>query len=397
MGLKARGHTIGILTSRHEINKTPLGEVDIWRVLNLEGDLLYYQPLHFFTRWRLEHQENSANLKRIIQAFEPDILFTWGMWAMSQDLPALAESLLPSRVVYYISDYWPSSKNIHKQFWDRAARQKFMRPPKRILGVIAQSLLNNNKRPALKFEHVICVSNAVRDILVKAELPLHQATIIHGGTDLERFENTRKRDFSARPLRLLYAGQLVSHKGVHTAIEAMGKLADSWDSKQATLTIVGSGHPEYESYLRSLVDREHLHDIITFHRPVTREEMPSLMQNFDVLVFPSTYEEPFARIIQEAMLAGLVVVGTTTGGSKEIMFEDINGLTFAPEDASALTRQIRRLLADPALCLRLSLTGQQNTLGKFTLQRMIVEIEAYLIQVIESSIGNEIQVVGVPL
>ena len=381
LGLKARGHTIGILTSRHGIEKIPPGEKDIWRLLHLEGDLFYYRPLHFFTRWRQERKENLLNLERTVQIFAPDILFVWGMWAMSKELPALAERLLPAHVVYYISDYWPSAKDMHTQYWDMAARQWLMRLPKRIFSDIAQSLLAKNGVPELKFENAICVSAAVRDILVEAGLPLHKATIIHGGTDLERFQSIRERDFSARPLRLLYAGQLSSHKGVHTAVKAMGMLVNSQAADEATLTIVGSGHPEYEALLRNLVNRENLHDCVSFHGPVSKEEMPALLQRFDVMIFPSVYEEPLARMTQEAMLAGLIVVGTTTGGTKEILIDGNNGLTFATEDAQGLARQIRRLLEDPALCLRLSLAGHQTTLEKFTLTRMVDEIDAYLINV----------------
>ena len=50
--LKARGHTVNVLTSRYEREKAPTGEQRIYRLLYLEGDLNYYQPLHFFTGWK---------------------------------------------------------------------------------------------------------------------------------------------------------------------------------------------------------------------------------------------------------------------------------------------------------------------------------------------------------
>ena len=240
------------------------------------------------------------------------------------------------------------------------------------------SMLAKEGKPVLKLDQVICVSARVRDLLVEAGLPVQHARIIHGGTDIERFLDVRKRDYLSGNLKLLYAGQLVRHKGVHTAIEAMARLVNQQRTNQITLTLVGSGHPDYEAFLHDLVERERLQDFVTFHKPVSKDEMPAILQQFDVLIFPSIYEEPLARITQEAMASGLVVVGTTTGGTKEILRDGETGFTFAPEDADGLAEQISRLITDPDLCCRLAQAGRQSVVENFTLEKMVNEIEAYL-------------------
>ena len=106
--------------------------------------------------------------------------------------------------------------------------------------------------------------------------------------------------------------------------------------------------------------------------------MSTILQQFDVLIFPSIYEEPLARITQEAMASGLVVVGTTTGGTKEFLRDEGTGLTFTPEDADGLAEQVTRLSLDPDLCNRLAQAGRQAVLENFTLDKMVKEIEVYL-------------------
>ena len=376
--LAEQGHTIEVLTSCYELAKVPAGEHNIFRLLHLEGDLNYYQPLHFFTRWKKQHRENLVVLEQTVKDFAPDLVFVWGMWALSKALPALAEQLLPGRVVYYLSDYWASALDMHTMYWQSATRHESMQSPKRVLGKVAMSMLAKEGQPDLKLEHVICVSARVRDLLVEAGLPIQHARIIHGGTDVERFLGIRKRDYSSGHLKLLYAGQLVRHKGIHTAIEAMARLVNQQRLNQITLTLVGSGHPDYEALLRDLVERERLHDFVTFRRPVSKEEMPAILQQFDILIFPSIYEEPLARMTQEAMASGLVVVGTTTGGTKEILKDGETGLTFTPEDADGLADQVTRLISDPDLCCRLAEAGRQTVLENFTLDKMVNDIEAYL-------------------
>jgi glycogen(starch) synthase len=384
--LAERGHTIGVLTSRYELAKAPGSEQNIYRLLHLEGDLAYYQPLHFFTRWKKQHRENLFFLEQTVKKFAPDLIFVWGMWALSKALPALAEQLLPGRVVYYLSDYWPSALDMHTTYWQSSTRRSPMQVPKRVLGKVAMSMLTDEIQPDLKLEQVICVSARVRALLVEAGLPIQHAHIIHGGTDIERFPGVRRQDDLSGNLKLLYAGQLVRHKGVHTAIEAMAKLVNERSINQITLTLVGSGHPDYEAYLRDLVARGHLHDIVTFHEPVSKDKMPAILQQFDVLIFPSIYEEPLARMTQEAMASGLVVVGTTTGGTLEILRDGETGLTFAPEDADGLAKQVARLITDPDLRCRLAQAGRQTVLENFTLDKMVKEIEAYLVDCFDKSL-----------
>ncbi|HET9905371.1 MAG TPA: glycosyltransferase family 4 protein [Anaerolineales bacterium] len=372
-------HSVGVLTSRYEREKAPPSEQNVYRILHLEGDLSYYRPLRFFTRWKKQHRENLAFLEQTVKDFAPDLIFVWGMWALSKALPALAEQLLPGRVVYYLSDYWPSAMDMHTTYWQSPTRRGPMEVPKRVLSKAAMSMLAKEDQPDLKLEHVICVSARVREILVEAGLPIQHATVIHGGTDVERFLSVRKRDFRSGKLKLCYAGQLVWHKGVHTAIEAMAILVNQHRINQITLTVVGSGHPDYEVYLRSLVEKEGLHPFVTFHKPVSKSEMPALLEQFDGLIFPSIYEEPLARMTQEAMASGLVVVGTTTGGTKEILRDGETGLTFAPEDADGLAEQITQLIRNPDLGFRLAQAGHQTVLESFTLDRMAQQIEAYLL------------------
>jgi glycosyltransferase involved in cell wall biosynthesis len=156
---------------------------------------------------------------------------------------------------------------------------------------------------------------------------------------------------------------------------------DSLDDMQ--LTIVGSGHPEYEQSLHKLVDESNLEGRVFFWPRVPREEMPLLLRKFDVLVFPSLWDEPLARMMQEAMACGLLVVGTPTGGTPEILKDGETGLTFPPGDAKALASQLQRLLKDHELRDKLSHNARRIVESKFSLTRMVDEIEEHLEAVAE--------------
>jgi len=56
----------------------------------------------------------------------------------------------------------------------------------------------------------------------------------------------------------------------------------------------------------------------------------------------------------------------------------VNALVFPPEDADALAECILRLRWDPDLRYRLAQAGQHTVLERFTLERMVDEMEAWL-------------------
>ncbi|MCA9957687.1 MAG: glycosyltransferase family 4 protein, partial [Anaerolineales bacterium] len=151
------------------------------------------------------------------------------------------------------------------------------------------------------------------------------------------------------------------------------------------LTILGSGAPAYEAYLRQQAQELGVIDLIEFRGFVPREQMPAILAAHDVLVFPSIWAEPLARMVQEAMACGLVVIGTDTGGTPEILYDGENGLVFPADDAQTLAAKMNLLLQDRSLPLTLAQAARRTVEARFTLERMVDELEAYFAQVIGAS------------
>jgi glycosyltransferase involved in cell wall biosynthesis len=136
-----------------------------------------------------------------------------------------------------------------------------------------------------------------------------------------------------------------------------------------------------------MVTEEKLEANIEFRARVPREEMPALLHDFDALILPSIYEEPLARIAQEAMASGVILIGTLTGGTKELLLDGENGLAFMPEDPHGLAAQIERLLKDQELAQRLRLAGLNTIDERFSIERMVNEIESYLAETVRQEPG----------
>jgi glycosyltransferase involved in cell wall biosynthesis len=83
-----------------------------------------------------------------------------------------------------------------------------------------------------------------------------------------------------------------------------------------------------------------------------------------------------ARTVMEAMAAGVLVIGSEVGGQPELLADGSNGLAFRAGDADALADRIARVLEDPSLRQRLAWAGRETVLERFTLERMVMEMEA---------------------
>ena len=83
--------------------------------------------------------------------------------------------------------------------------------------------------------------------------------------------------------------------------------------------------------------------------------MPDLYRRADVIVYPSSVEEPFGLAMLEAMASGKPIVVTNSGGMPEIIQNDVNGYVVPKGNHEALANKIIKLLS----CEKL---GQQ--LGK---------------------------------
>jgi glycogen synthase len=382
--LAERGHSLAVLTSNCPATGQDENGIPVFRRLHLESDPLHYRPLSLLTRpWRQE--QNRRALLETVRKFRPDVVFVWGLWNMSRDVAAAAEALPAVKVVYYVSDHWPVHATPHDVYWRLPGRRWYLKPAKAVANRLALALLEwQGGEAPLKFERAICVSKTLRQSLVEKGAPLERAAVIYNGIDVAVFSRHKPGANGREPdecLRLLYAGRLSHDKGVHTAVAALARLVHQGHEK-VSLALAGDGAPGYVASLKDLVSRHRLDSHVTFHGLVDRERMPALLSHCDVLVFPSIAAEALPRMPQEAMACGLVVVGTTTGGTRELLLDGETGLTFPAEDDETLSNQLLRLAREPELRRRLAQAGRQTILEKFTMDRMVDEIESYLQEVV---------------
>jgi glycosyltransferase involved in cell wall biosynthesis len=180
---------------------------------------------------------------------------------------------------------------------------------------------------------------------------------------------------------------------VHIAIKALGRLVQDYGFQNVELLIAGTGDRDYLTFLEYLVRRHRLEKQVTFLGGQEKEAMPALYHQADIFLFTSVWQEPFGRVLVEAMAAGVAVVGSTVGGTAEILRDNETALTYPAGDAEKLAAQVARLIESPELRQQIATAGKQVALERFDIQRMAMEIESYLEQIVQQAEG---QTAGTP-
>lgn len=201
--------------------------------------------------------------------------------------------------------------------------------------------------------------------------------IIPMGVDIEELTPRQKKARNeGDPLRLLFVGRLSEEKGVQYLLEAVSHIAET--EKNIHLTIAGSGPKE--ASLKEQVHQLKLEDHVTFVGWVAHDKFPELFSEHDVFVGPSIvsdkgWQEAFGLVFAESLALNTPVIGTRTGGIKDIVHDGKNGLLVAPRDSDALANAITRFIDSPELITVLTLGAREDIKKRFSWE---VSITNYL-------------------
>jgi len=219
-------------------------------------------------------------------------------------------------------------------------------------------------------DHIIAVAQKVKEILIRDGVPARKISVVHSGTDMERFQGLKseylKKEFSLPPQAKILGniGYLVGHKGQKYLIQAMVKVVKEFP--QVHLLIVGKG--ELEKKLKSLVQKLGLNSYITFTG--FREDVGALLNLFDLLVVSSTGEGLTATIV-DALALEVPVVTTNAGGIPEIITSGETGIIVPPADSEALAQGIIWALTHYEQAKEMAMRGKMIVWEKFSADAMV--------------------------
>jgi glycosyltransferase involved in cell wall biosynthesis len=207
--------------------------------------------------------------------------------------------------------------------------------------------------------------NLRRHLLDVLRLPESHVISIPTGIDLSLYRRTNKKilDLPENAFVFGIVATLRSWKGHADLIDAFAQLKDP----RFHLVIAGDG-PQRPALEKKLIDRVHL----IGHR----DDVPQVLEAFDIFVLPSYANEGVPQAVMQAMAMGLPVITTRVGAIEEVVTENETGVFVPPRDVAALARAMQELSADAEKRKRLGDAGRRVAEQRFSIERMLDRMEA---------------------
>jgi glycosyltransferase involved in cell wall biosynthesis len=205
---------------------------------------------------------------------------------------------------------------------------------------------------------VVVNSEFCRQALVRQGVSAEKLVVIplcYEPEDREKAQGGREEVSNARPLKILFLGQVILRKGIQYLMEA-AKLLRKENIHFDVVGPIGISDKAVKAAPPNM----------TFHGRAGRKRAEAWYQQSDLFVLP-TLSDGFAITQIEAMAHGLPVITTPNCG--EIVTDGIDGFIIPVRDAEALAKAFARYVGNPGLLHAQQAAARQKA-AQFTLSRL---------------------------
>ena len=368
--LSVRDHkvAVGTLGGLGEPKKDADGHVEVWRIGGLTQRMsVLYSDAERSHAPPFPDPELSYRVHQIVQRFQPDVIHAHN-WIVHSVLPVAKLASIP--VVLTLHDYSMvcAIKTLMRggAVCEGPKLQRCLACAAAHYGTVKGSVVTLATRLMQPIQQwgisrLLAVSQAVADRngLRQSRLPYEVVpNFIPDAFNLDA-DPELMAGLPAEPF-LLFVGDLRLLKGLHTLLDAYGRL-----SKPPPLVLIGRSCPDTPTQFPG--------NVFVFNDWPHSAIMAAWRRCLLGLV-PSVWPDPCPTVVMEAMACGRPVIGTDMGGIPEIIENGVTGYVVAPADPIALAAAIQTLIDDRDLTSRMG-TAAQVRIELFRAHSVVSRIE----------------------
>jgi len=359
--LAEMGHESVVVTQAARRDSPEYIDFEYYRIYNLPGNLLEARKWEFFA---LPEKER---LKSVDKMFQSDDLIL-NVTALEQQLSSLIKTVKPD-LIHAHSPYVVFNRVIgrireHENFGSLPILATIHGRPKPLI-------LPNGKKTTdydafvddCPFDLILAVSNNVADVLERY-LKIQNKSIpirtLYLGVDLSVFYPQQD---ASKKWDIAFLGRFEAMKAVDLFPEMLVLLKQEFPKLRFLMTGEGS----LKNQVLEGFERECVASMVDYLGVVSTDEVPSLINQCRVFIYPSR-EEPFGLSILEAMACGVPVVTTNVFGPSEIITNNVDGLTVNPENVHELVRAVEFLLKNESFRAEIGENARKTVESRFDIK-----------------------------
>ena len=204
-------------------------------------------------------------------------------------------------------------------------------------------------------------------------------SIIYNGIDIKRFLNDRVEIFNNEVVNILSVGRVTEGKGQLILLEAITKLRTLYTNFHVTF-IGNQSDIGYMKVLKDYIAINSIREYVTFIEQV--DDIQSMYSTSDIFCMTSKCEA-FGKVTIEAMVSGCLVVGSNSGGTKEIISDDINGVLFESMNSDNLADKLIEIWGEKEKYKQVAINGKKEACDKYSAERNAKEIESIYRKIVD--------------
>lgn len=216
-------------------------------------------------------------------------------------------------------------------------------------------------------DHIVTVTEAFRQDLIRRQVPPEKITSIHNGADIDFWRPTNP-DRALRERLGLNGKFLVLYIGAHGISQALGRILDSarelLPRTDIHILFVGEG-AEKDQLVKQA--RETGLSNVTFLDPVDKNGVKAFYALADVCLVPLRNIPLFKSFIPskmfEILAMGRPVIGSVSGEAADILRESGGAIVVEPENAGAISKAILAVHDNPG---KLEGRGRDFVVSRFS-------------------------------
>jgi glycosyltransferase involved in cell wall biosynthesis len=230
--------------------------------------------------------------------------------------------------------------------------------------------------PALKmFDRILTVSDSVRNSAIQFNgLNSEKVITIYNGIDIKKYKplekslinNEFKKTDDVKIIGTI--GRLCLEKGQEFLINAMPMIKKHFPDTK--LIIVGEG--ELRDLLEELVDKLNLNNSVFL--PGFRDDIPLILNSFDIFVLPSLTEGMPNSLI-EAMACALPCIVSNIPSCSELIEEGINGLLVEKENSTMIADNVNYLLQNSEIAKKMGIAARKKIQNTYNIESTAKNLE----------------------
>lgn len=217
-------------------------------------------------------------------------------------------------------------------------------------------------------DKVICVSNAQKELMVKAGMPPEKVVVIYNGVDHDLFSPGS----SKVPGKLIFVGALVQDKGIVLLLNAYSELKAKFP--HISLDVFGSSSLWKREPLFNERDVEKALPGVRFHGNQNQKVVAEALRKSSLCVIPSIWFDSFPLVSVEAQASGCPVVTFRVGGLPEGISNGETGVVIDDISETALISALSSLLSDEAKIKRMSEAASKVAKDRFRWDKVVDSI-----------------------